>query len=345
MTGNIHALQEHPVTPLSRLPWIAWLDRTEIPASVVVIGVLLLFLPLYNYRTMVPSLPLEGGIFPPAFALVLGFTLLLTRGASADLRQLYFADKIDLQQVTALGAGRIAAWAELAIGLGIGIERSFAQWSFAVKAHPGDTIPVDLATLAVLAAIIGYTVLQVHLLAFCVRQVVVFFRVARKFRVDLSHPELNNVLSNPLVRFLMVGLIAMSFATLLYQMAPYESLQRRLLGSSLVVGFIWLLLVALSFIPLFIIKSRMSSAKAMEINLIRQALAGNLASAGQSHFGEKLADFSLGELMYYEDRIKNLWEWPFEAHVRRLVIFGLLPPLTWVLAALVEMSFETLLGG
>ena len=47
--------------------------------------------------------------------------------------------------------------------------------------------------------------------------------------------------------------------------------------------------------------------------------------------------------MYYEDRIKAIWEWPFELHVRRLVIFGLLPPLTWVLAAGVEVVFEAML--
>ena len=47
--------------------------------------------------------------------------------------------------------------------------------------------------------------------------------------------------------------------------------------------------------------------------------------------------------MYYEDRVKNIWEWPIEAHIRRLVIFGLLPPLTWVLAAAVEVVFESVL--
>ncbi|XOV86694.1 MAG: hypothetical protein ACFHX7_17200 [Pseudomonadota bacterium] len=49
--------------------------------------------------------------------------------------------------------------------------------------------------------------------------------------------------------------------------------------------------------------------------------------------------------MYYEDRIKNIWEWPFEAHIRRLVIFVLLPPLTWILAAAVEILFENFLMG
>ena len=64
-----------------------------------------------------------------------------------------------------------------------------------------------------------------------------------------------------------------------------------------------------------------------------------------SQFGDRLKHFTPADLMFYEDRIKAIWEWPFEAHVRRLVIFGLLPPLTWVLAALVEIMFETMLVG
>ena len=47
--------------------------------------------------------------------------------------------------------------------------------------------------------------------------------------------------------------------------------------------------------------------------------------------------------MYFEDRVTNNGEWPIEAHIRRLVIFGLLPPLTWVLAAAVEVVFEGVL--
>ena len=34
----------------------------------------------------------------------------------------------------------------------------------------------------------------------------------------------------------------------------------------------------------------------------------------------QLKDFSPADLMYYEDRVKNIWEWPIEAHIRRLVI-------------------------
>ncbi|MEX0964746.1 MAG: hypothetical protein WDZ52_11970 [Pseudohongiellaceae bacterium] len=88
------------------------------------------------------------------------------------------------------------------------------------------------------------------------------------------------------------------------------------------------MLIAPSMMPLITLKSRIAVAKSMEITFVRRALAGDFSGIEHSQFGRKLADFSPADLMYYEDRIKNIWEWPIEAQIRRLVIFGLLPPLT-----------------
>ncbi|MBF69264.1 MAG: hypothetical protein CMQ29_16440, partial [Gammaproteobacteria bacterium] len=88
-----------------------------------------------------------------------------------------------------------------------------------------------------------------------------------------------------------------------------------------------------------------AAAKTVEINIVRRALRGDRDGLSASAFGTELTTFSVAELMYYEDRIRAVWEWPFEAHIRRLVIFGLLPPLTWMLAALVEIVFESALAG
>ena len=78
---------------------------------------------------------------------------------------------------------------------------------------------------------------------------------------------------------------------------------------------------------------------------MQRALPGDRDGLRASAFGPELNTFTAADLMYYEDRIRAVWEWPFEAHIRRLVIFGLLPPLTWVLAALVEIVFESALAG
>ena len=197
--------------------------------------------------------------------------------------------------------------------------------------------------LVVLATIVTYSVVQVHLLAFCVRQALVYRKVARGFRVDLMTPELNNLVSNPLIRFIVIGLVSLSFGLLLYELAPYASLQRRVFALSIFGLAVWLVLLGVSLLPLLALKSRIATVKSLEINLVRQALKGDRRSLTASQFGPALSDFSAADLMYYEDRVKAVWEWPFEAHVRRLVMFGLLPPLTWILAALVEIIFEAAL--
>ena len=69
--------------------------------------------------------------------------------------------------------------------------------------------------IIVFLAVIFYTIVEVNLVAFCLRQVLVFRRIAKNFQVDLMTTELNNALSNPLIRFLMVGLVATSFGMLL----------------------------------------------------------------------------------------------------------------------------------
>jgi hypothetical protein len=140
-----------------------------------------------------------------------------------------------------------------------------------------------------------------------------------------------------------MGLLVMSFGLIIYQLVPYASLQKRVLEGSFFMMSVWLFLVLVSLLPLLILRSRTAVAKKLEISMIRRALKGDKSDLSGSQFGERLASFDPADLMYYEDRIKSIWEWPFEAHIRRLVLFGLLPPLTWVLAAAVEVIFETML--
>ena len=338
-------MSDGPYTPASHLPWLRWLDQTELPAPVIAFIFFLLYIPFYDFRGISPQLPLEGGAFPPACALTLMFFLLLTRGAFNDLSQLIKLDKINVHHITAIAPSKRAAWIELAFGIGIGLERVYSQLKFASKGDPSVSQLMDPVATVIALTIVIYTVLQIHLLMFCLRQAMVFRRVAKDYRVDLLTPELNSSIANPLIRFFALGFVGISFGVLIFELVPYASLQRRVLEATFFAGFIWFLLLTLSTTPLFIMKSRISLAKKMEINLIRTVLRGETTNVNDSQFGERLATFSPADLMYYEDRINAIWEWPFEAQIRRFIFFGLLPPLTWVLAALVEIFFETFLVG
>jgi hypothetical protein len=248
-----------------------------------------------------------------------------------------------LNYLQSLAAGPRTALGELAIGLMIGLERCLSQIRFTYGDLESGIWSLDTGGIAICMSIIFCTVLQVHLVFFCIRQIVVFRRVAKEFEVDLLRPELNTVLTNPLIRYIGLGLLLVSFVLIIYQLVPFASLQNRVLQIGMLMISIWLFLILISMIPLLILRSRIAVTKKLEINMIRRALNGDKSDLSGSQFGERLGNFEPGELMYYEDRVKNIWEWPFEAHIRRLVLFGLLPPLTWVLAAAVEVIFETML--
>lgn len=329
-------------SPLINAPWVRWVDRTEIPSVAVGIAVLIAFLPFYEYNAIAPQMPLDAGAFPPAFALALTFLLLLTRGATRDLQQLVFAGKLEINQLEALAASRRWALIELGVGLVLGAERVYAQ---IIYAEASAAALLSAGGVVVMLSIVGYTVIQIHLLGFCIRQVVAFRRVARSFDVDLMMPELNNALSNPLIRFITVGFVAVSFAMLLLELVPFASQKARVLEAALIGGLVWIILIVVSFYPLLTLKSRIAVAKSMEITVIRNALKGDFSGVSSSPFGQKLREFSPADLMFYEDRVKNIWEWPVEVHIRRVLIFGLLPPLTWVLAAGVEIAFEMMIVG
>ena len=100
-----------------------------------------------------------------------------------------------------------------------------------------------------------------------------------------------------------------------------------------------LVIISLYVIPFNRFKARMRSEKAQELNSINAALSGNSRALESSLLmGEDRP--SKNDLRIYRDRITAIKEWPFTDHNRALVLFGILPPLTWVIAALIEILIE-----
>ena len=207
---------------------LSWLDRTELPSLLIGCLALLLFLPFYDFNALPPRMPGQAGMFPPAFALCLFFLLHLARGANNDLGLLIRSGKIGTEQLHALGAGPRMALLELALGFYIGAERIYSQIRFAYGGMDQLIAGGDLWTTGLWISslsILLYTITQIHLLTFCIRQIRVFNHVARNYPVDLLTPELNNIISNPFIRFMLVELVAISFGLLVFEMSPYNSVQ------------------------------------------------------------------------------------------------------------------------
>ncbi|HIE85418.1 MAG: hypothetical protein ABGY43_15440 [bacterium] len=97
--------------------------------------------------------------------------------------------------------------------------------------------------------------------------------------------------------------------------------------------------ISLYVIPFNRLKARIRSEKAQELNSINAALSGNSKALESSLLmGEDHP--SKIDLLIYRDRITVIKEWPFTDRIRALVPFGILPPLTWVIAALIEILIE-----
>ena len=89
---------------------------------------------------------------------------------------------------------------------------------------------------------------------------------------------------------------------------------------------------------------RIASAKHQELLAIREALAGRREALELSQIAGVADEFKTPDLMAYEQQIKNIWEWPIQSYVQRILLYVLLPPLAWILAALVEQIVDTFIS-
>jgi len=103
-----------------------------------------------------------------------------------------------------------------------------------------------------------------------------------------------------------------------------------------------LIIISLYLFPYNRFRKRMRSRKSQELNCVSAALDGNLRALDHSLLKDELSPSKI-DLLYYQDRIRSIKEWPFTDRIRALVLFGILPPLTWVVAALIEIYIESAL--
>ena len=86
--------------------------------------------------------------------------------------------------------------------------------------------------------------------------------------------------------------------------------------------------------PVLVLRNRVREEKEKELKNVFQSLGSDSANFGSlklSATPQHKSDL-LTHLMFVESR----WEWPIASHVTKLVLWGLLVPLTWVLSATIE---------
>ena len=93
--------------------------------------------------------------------------------------------------------------------------------------------------------------------------------------------------------------------------------------------------VALGYaVPIFILRNRIRDRKQAILQTIHQAHKGEHGAIEQLVASSDV--LPLPDLLTQQMFVESRWEWPIAPHVQKLLFFGMLPPLTWIMAAVVE---------
>lgn len=195
-------------------------------------------------------------------------------------------------------------------------------------------------------AAFGLYWLEYLLVIFCIdvffRQLLCLNKVSTCIRISLLEADHYAVLANPMLRFLRLYIFGLCIIFASYTVFTSGELA----FSSLLIVMMPFYLPGLFMLGLFMLpynrfKRRIHVAKTIELNHVHRALVkGDKAHLKSSLIGEDADMVSRVDLLYYEERIGKIKELPFTDKIRGMLLFGVLPPLTWVIAALIEIFIE-----
>jgi len=183
----------------------------------------------------------------------------------------------------------------------------------------------------------------VHAIAFCRRQINVFSRWAEAFDIDLTRTEACQIFTVQPMRYLLIMVIFISLNVIVYQILSETGFADQAFLAQLPLVLMMMLFLIPLIKPVSIIRTRIAEAKSNEIRAIRSALAGHREALEGAQIAAIASEFKAPDLMMYEQYIRDIWEWPVQGYVQRIMLYVLLPPLAWVLAALVERMVDSII--
>ncbi|MBV1905391.1 MAG: hypothetical protein KUG75_04885 [Pseudomonadales bacterium] len=207
----------------------------------------------------------------------------------------------------------------------------------------GDLVNIFILPYIVLGAlcftIVGICIVRVT--TFLWRQTRLFLELADTVKIDLLRAEDLAVFANQPLRTMIGTIVLMS------SMLTVGDIDGELGTSYYTVGIPLQCVMLLSTIivspPIWFLRKRVRKAKRNELSKIRNAILGDPQALIGSRIEIHKDDFKLPDMLYYEDRIKAVWEWPFHAHVRRMAFYLIIPPAAWLMSALVEIMVDNIL--
>ena len=184
--------------------------------------------------------------------------------------------------------------------------------------------PLSFVSIAMFACLIDLAV----------RQGALFKLSAKRVKIDLLNLDVYAAYSGPAVRMTLV-LLALScpFVSLA---VLFEEFEKLITVMVFLVLASWTIFYLVCLPPLLVIKSRISEEKNMEIQRVMTAFNGAADTLSESRLAHRVDEFSGADLLAYLNYLRDLPEWPIQGQIQKVVLFGLLPPLAWIMAALME---------
>jgi hypothetical protein len=224
-----------------------------------------------------------------------------------------------------------------ALGLGMGLAHMMIL-HFASSGSPADIYDNGSALMSAIGTLLIWLTMTTVISAL-MSNALLFFRLGRDhLRIDL----LNARELVPLAWVAVISTLSMIGAQALFVLLIIDANARM---ESVLPGF---LATTIPMVPLFILPiwsahRRLKVAKSEELNAIRTRL--EQAREGlDTALEEPVKLAQLNDLLSYRREIMGVSEWPFDlGAVSRLGLYLIIPPLTWVGAALIENLVETLL--
>lgn len=151
-------------------------------------------------------------------------------------------------------------------------------------------------------------------------------KVARDIDIDLYRLTTYAAVANPIARYLAAYFLSLSFVVLLFTWDTNDQNDQGQFWTLIVVSSVWFTVIASYGLPVYALRNRIKKKK----EDILAELENLLSEAERAK-----SSFPADAIAHYQF-IESRWDWPIASHVQKLVLFGLLPPVTWILAALVE---------
>ena len=226
------------------------------------------------------------------------------------------------------------------------LELAFAALCTVINVQINTAVDLNYS-LSLMLGISGFYFIQYTLIVLSfdiiMRQLSTIIQITQAIRIDLLNAEFYSSLANVMVRHIGLYIFGVCIIALSYIVFTEGELSAT---EMLMLMMPWylpgLIIISLYLVPYHVFRKRMHSRKAQELNCIAAALAGNPEALDHSLLKDEEVPSKI-DLLYYQDRIRAIKEWPFTDRIRALVLFGILPPLTWVIAALIEITIESAL--